>query len=219
MELAPRATWVATGRAGRNLETVNHDSTGEATPFAGAVLTGGASSRMGTDKALLCVAGVPMALRVARAILAAGAKEVCAVGGDAASLAALGLRTVPDQAPLQGPLAGIIVALRSAAYDVVAVAACDMPWIEPSHVARLVTALGTRDAVLSAAHDQVQPLLSVWRRALCTQLDEAFRAGERSPRRALDGLNYAVVNLEAGPWSVDLDTPEEFEGATGERDG
>lgn len=158
-----------------------------------------------------------MVLRVARAMFGAGAKEVCAVGGDAESLDTFGLRTVPDEAPHQGPLAGIITALRSAAYDVVVVAACDMPWIEPSHVARLVTALGSRDAVVSAANDQVQPLLSVWRRASCALLDDALRGGERSPRRALEGLNYSVVNLEAGPWSVDLDTPEEFEGATGKR--
>ena len=170
---------------------------------------------MGTDKALLRVEDVPMALRVAHAILGAGAKEVCAVGGDAESLATLALRFVPDEALHQGPLAGIIAALRSAAFDVVVVAACDMPWIEPSHVARLVTALGSRDAVMSAANDQVQPLFSVWRRASCAQLDDAFRGGERSPRRAIEPLDYAVVSLEAGPWSVDLDTPEDFEGATG----
>lgn len=210
-----RVQQVATGQVHRNLDSVNPNSIREDTPFVGAILTGGASSRMGTDKALLRVEGVPMALRVAHAILGAGAKEVCAVGGDAESLAALGLRTVPDEAPHQGPLAGIIAALHSAPYDVVVVAACDMPWIESSHVARLVTALSTRDAVLSAAHDQVQPLFSVWRRASCAQLDDAFRAGERSPRRALERLDYAVVNLDAGLWSVDLDTPEDFDGAIG----
>ncbi len=198
----------------RNLESVSRHSIPENTSFVGAVLTGGASSRMGTDKALLCVEGVPMVLRVARAILGAGAKDVCAVGGDAASLEALALRFVPDEALHQGPLAGIIGALRGAAHDVVVVAACDMPWIESGHVAQLVTALGTRDAVMSASNDQVQPLFSVWRRASCAQLEDAFRGGERSPRRAVEGLDYAIVNLHAGPWSVDLDTPDDFVGVT-----
>ena len=50
--------------------------------FAGAVLTGGRSSRMGRDKATLPVDGVPMAARVADALRRAGAEPVLAVGGD-----------------------------------------------------------------------------------------------------------------------------------------
>ena len=54
--------------------------------FAGVVLTGGASRRMGRDKALLPVDGVPMAVRVATAMIAAGAHPVVALGGDADGL-------------------------------------------------------------------------------------------------------------------------------------
>ena len=50
--------------------------------FAGAVLTGGLSARMGRDKALLRVDGVPMAVRVATALRAGGADPVAAIGGD-----------------------------------------------------------------------------------------------------------------------------------------
>ena len=57
--------------------------------FAGAVLTGGRSSRMGQDKATLPVDGVPMAARVAGALRRAGAEPVLAVGGDQTALEAL----------------------------------------------------------------------------------------------------------------------------------
>ncbi|HJR26495.1 MAG TPA: NTP transferase domain-containing protein, partial [Acidimicrobiales bacterium] len=44
-------------------------------PFTGVVLCGGRSTRMGRDKALLELHGVPMARRVADALTAAGAAE------------------------------------------------------------------------------------------------------------------------------------------------
>ena len=44
--------------------------------FAGAVLCGGASRRMGSDKALLGVEGRAMAVRVAGALAAAGGRPV-----------------------------------------------------------------------------------------------------------------------------------------------
>ncbi|HEX3090596.1 MAG TPA: NTP transferase domain-containing protein, partial [Ilumatobacteraceae bacterium] len=57
----------------------------------GAVLCGGASRRMGSDKATMQVAGVAMARRVADALTAAGCARVFAIGGEAADLTGLGL--------------------------------------------------------------------------------------------------------------------------------
>ena len=49
--------------------------------FTVAILVGGDSSRMGTDKALYEVDGSAMAIRVAAAATAAGANEVLLIGG------------------------------------------------------------------------------------------------------------------------------------------
>lgn len=82
--------------------------------FAGAVLCGGASRRMGRDKALISLEGRALAVRVAEAVAAAGASGVVAVGGDLDGLRAAGLAAVPDRdGPGAGPLAGIVTALTS----------------------------------------------------------------------------------------------------------
>ena len=56
----------------------------------GAVLCGGASRRMGRDKALIAVDGVLMAERVAQALTVGGCGEVVFVGGNAEALAVAG---------------------------------------------------------------------------------------------------------------------------------
>jgi len=175
--------------------------------FVGAVLTGGYASRMGCDKALFEVQGVPMATRVARAMLAAGAKNVSCIGGDAGALSALGLNVISDQMPHEGPLAGIIAALRAASEDIVVVTACDMPWICEEHVVGLVNKMDTFEVVASVADGQVQPLHAVWSRTSLEKLEEAFQLGERSALRAIRNLNYSTVDFGAGSWSIDLDTP------------
>ncbi|HEX2785027.1 MAG TPA: NTP transferase domain-containing protein, partial [Ilumatobacteraceae bacterium] len=63
----------------------------------GAVLCGGASRRMGVDKATLRIQGVAMARRVADVLLAAGCALVIAVGGDSVELRRLGLDGVADE--------------------------------------------------------------------------------------------------------------------------
>jgi molybdopterin-guanine dinucleotide biosynthesis protein A len=67
---------------------------------------------MGRDKAFVVVDGEPMVVRVARALRGAGADEVVAVGGDEARLSALGLAHLPDDHPGEGPLGGVLTALR-----------------------------------------------------------------------------------------------------------
>src|SRR5687768_5401850 len=106
--------------------TAGRSELAERPPFAGAVLTGGASRRMGADKALVEGDGLAMARRAADALWAAGATEVMAVGGDAQALGRLSLEVVRDLHPGEGPLGGILTALAATDEDVVVVLACDL---------------------------------------------------------------------------------------------
>src|SRR4029078_6965520 len=90
--------------------------------FTGAVLCGGRSSRMGTDKAQIRIDGVPMAIRVGGCLLEAGADRILAIGAATTPLGQVG---VPDRWPGEGPVGGVITALGVAGTDV-AVLACDL---------------------------------------------------------------------------------------------
>ncbi len=165
--------------------------------FAGAVLTGGASRRMGpgVDKALLAVGGVPLAVRLAGVLTAAGAARVVAIGGDGPRLRALGLDWRPDRDPGEGPLGGLLTALAESPEPVTVVVATDLPELTPAVVGALVAALGADDAtdVALARTDRLEPLCGAWRRRARPALERAYAAGERAVHAALAELVRAEV--------------------------
>ena len=175
--------------------------------FAGVVLTGGASSRMGTDKAFIEIDGRPLALRVADSLAAAGASDVFAVGGDLDRLRALGLDARPDRVAGQGPLAGIVTALEHTDAELIVVAACDLVGITPAAVRELLDALtDDADAVIPRS-DRLEPLMAAYRSRCLDHLRNELDEGERAPHRAVEGLAVVQVRLQHGEALRDADTP------------
>ena len=160
----------------------------------GAVLCGGASRRMGTDKAVVEVDGVAMARRVAGALLAAGCRPVVAIGGDRAALERLGFEVIDDGYPGAGPLGGILTALVTGAPAVVV--GCDLPMLSSATITRLIEALEGHDVAM-ARTDRVEPLCAVWSPGAGQVLHARFEGGERAVHRAIDGLDIAWVDVPA----------------------
>jgi molybdopterin-guanine dinucleotide biosynthesis protein A len=184
------------------------------TRAAAAVLTGGASRRMGTDKATLRVEGVAMARRVADAALAAGAHPVVAVGGDVDGLAAAGLDVVPDRWPGEGPLGGLLSAAGHLAGRHLLVLACDLPMLDAATV-QLVLDAPAADVAL-AVGDRPEPLCSRWSPNALAAADAAFAAGARSMHEALSAVvaaGGAVVEVVVdGAVLRNVNTPDDLPG-------
>jgi len=150
---------------------------------------------MGRDKALIRWDGVPMAVRVAAALDAAGCRPVFAVGGDAASLEALGLEVVPDGFPGEGPLGGVITALGAAGGRPVMVVACDLPQLSPPTVAAVLAALRSDVDVAVAVTPRWEPLCAAWSAGALPALRAAFDAGDRDLRGRIATLRRSEVAI------------------------
>jgi molybdopterin-guanine dinucleotide biosynthesis protein A len=102
------------------------------------ILTGGAASRMGVDKAHLLWLGARAVDRVAGIARAAGAQVLVSVGpGD------YGLRHVMEEQPLGGPVGGVLAgvrALRDLGCDRALVLAVDAPTIRAGDLQWLLAA-------------------------------------------------------------------------------
>ncbi|HJT70124.1 MAG TPA: molybdenum cofactor guanylyltransferase, partial [Terriglobales bacterium] len=94
--------------------------------IAAFVLSGGKSSRMGSDKALLELGGKSL---IARAVeLASKMSRDVAIVGDPQKLAGFG-RVITDVFPDRGPLGGIHAALSQSSADLNLILAVDLPFL------------------------------------------------------------------------------------------
>lgn len=166
--------------------------------WAGAVLTGGASVRMGRDKSAIEIGGAAMADRVVAALRGAGADDVVRIGGPSGDIA--------DDHPGEGPLAGVLAALAWSTASIVVVAPCDLLAPDASAFARLAASAGDALAAVPALD---RPLPIALRAEAAAPLAAAFAAGERSLRRAVAALPVVVVEVPDGALA-DADEPRDL---------
>jgi molybdopterin-guanine dinucleotide biosynthesis protein A len=178
---------------------------------AGWVLAGGRSSRMGTDKALVEIGGVPLVLLVAGQV--AKVCESVSLVGDPARYGSWGLRVVPDAFPGQGPLAGIEAALGATSAELNLVVACDMPALHPDTFEALFADLGDDDIALPQYADgRLEPLCAVYRRRCHPAVRQALEAGVRKVTDAfleLESHGFALryVRVANHDTFANLNTP------------
>ena len=123
----------------------------------GVVLAGGASRRMGRDKALLVIGGESLAQSAARR-LAAVCPEVLLADAGRALLP--DLRSVPD-GPGRGPAAGILGAAAACPGRPLLVLACDLPRVPVQLLARLSRPPGA-DWVVPRRESGLEPLCALY---------------------------------------------------------
>ncbi|HEX2283198.1 MAG TPA: molybdenum cofactor guanylyltransferase [Thermomicrobiales bacterium] len=103
---------------------------GSSAPLSAAALAGGASRRMGSDKALLSLVpgGEPL-LGIVLEQLAHVSDDLLVVANNQERYAPFGARVVPDLHPEVGALGGIHAAIARSAHEHCLVVACDMPFL------------------------------------------------------------------------------------------
>jgi molybdopterin-guanine dinucleotide biosynthesis protein A len=187
---------------------------------AGAVLAGGASRRMGRDKATLEVGGRPLACRALAAVatVACPVVLVAPAGHPAGVLGARGIPGCPvglvrDRGA--GPLAALAAAFAALDAAHVLVAAGDHPDLRVELLAELVARRHAAAAVACRRGGHLEPLVAVYERAPALA---AVDAAAGSPRGLLAALGAQVLEEPAwrrfdpdGASFVDLDDPADLE--------
>jgi molybdopterin-guanine dinucleotide biosynthesis protein A len=194
--------------------------------IAGLILAGGESSRMGVDKGLLEIAGVPMIVRAARLVESTvGAPAV--VVGTPEKYRGLGLRAIADDWPGCGPLGGIATALRASEADWNLIVACDLPYLTRQWLEYLLQRARDSDAEavvpmnLTPANKRgAEPLCAVYHKGCEPSIRREL---ERGVRKVTDGLaELRVEMIEPAKWKgfdsagllfKNVNTPTDYEEA------
>lgn len=187
----------------------------------GFILAGGASSRMGADKAHLRLGGRTLVARAAD-VLGAVAQGVSVVSSKP-NAGAFGLPVVPDVFRGLGALGGLHAALARASREWAAVLSCDLPFATGALLERLASFRGhALDAVAPLQEDgRPQPLCALYAPARCLPVaEELIRDGELRPRALLSRVRTRWVAWDelkdldgSARFFLNLNTPADYDRA------
>jgi molybdopterin-guanine dinucleotide biosynthesis protein A len=145
--------------------------------MAGFVLTGGRSSRMGRDKALLPIEGSLMVERTAEVVCAAaGSVTLIGAPGRYARLGLPVLSDLVEDGP-GGPIFGLHTALKTTCADWNLLVACDMPGLTAGFLSDLLAAakqLGC-DCLVPKTDSGLHPLCAVYHRRTARTVEFAVQ--------------------------------------------
>ena len=167
---------------------------------AGAIiLSGGKSSRMGTNKALLKIHEKTNIERI-KDELKHVFDDIILVTNDPETYQFLNIKMVPDWYPGSGPLAGIHAGLEASDYEENFVVACDMPFVSSELATNLVKALKHHDAVVPVFEGRQQPLFAAYQKRAAqearTCIDESsFRMKQLLDRLDVNYLSESELKL------------------------
>jgi molybdopterin-guanine dinucleotide biosynthesis protein A len=171
----------------------------QAKDFAGFVLAGGRSSRMGRDKATLEIDGVTMIQRAVDLVRSLGL-EVAIVGGPRDIRPVPDAQVISDDWPGAGPLGAIATALRDTLARWNLVVACDMPYLTREWLEFLLRRAreSPADAVVPTNVGGAEPLCAMYQK----RAEVAIRGAlEEGVRKVTDGLaRLRVDSIEREEW-------------------
>jgi molybdopterin-guanine dinucleotide biosynthesis protein A len=175
------------------------DPTGVArSPFGAIILAGGRSSRLGFDKALLKVNGVPLVQWLPGRL--AEFFSAVAVVVDRPQRYATPWPQVTDTLPNHGPLAGIAAGLQATTAPASFVCACDMPLLHPALLRLLCSLLAGHDLVIPQRDGRLEPLCAVYAASCLPVIQRLLRQG-RLRANGVAGEVHARI-LQESEWQV-----------------
>ncbi|MCU1263411.1 MAG: molybdenum cofactor guanylyltransferase [Bryobacterales bacterium] len=166
----------------------DHLNRGVGIDWAGFVLTGGKSTRMGQNKAFLSYSGRTLLERISEAVAAAAGSATLV--GDPGIYGQFGLPVLRDRFPESGPLAGIEAALGSTTAEWNLIVAVDMPGVSAEFLSALCQAAGETDCLVPTTLDgRKHPLCAGYHRRCLEPVRAALLRGERKVTAVVESLN------------------------------
>ncbi|MEM1619370.1 MAG: molybdenum cofactor guanylyltransferase [Fervidicoccaceae archaeon] len=150
----------------------------------GVILAGGRSRRFGSNKLLREVGGEPMVVRVARALVEAGAEEVVVstrreLASSLASVLPRALLVLDREEECRGPARGLLAVFDEIEADAYLIAPGDAPWLAAGPLSALASLAASRGAEAASplwAGGALEPLIAYAERRAAERFSALARA-------------------------------------------
>ena len=185
----------------------------ELSEVTGVILCGGASRRMGRDKALIELDGRRLIDTAVEALAEVAGRTVLASGSEA-RYAELGLDRVLDTGPGAGPLRGLLAGLEAAETPWIVALASDMPRVDGGLLRALLetASAGGLEACLARSAKGAEPLCAVYHRRCAAAVRRALERGERKLVSFHGDVAVGYLDLgERADRARSLNTPAQLE--------
>jgi molybdopterin-guanine dinucleotide biosynthesis protein A len=181
-----------------------------------AILAGGKSSRMGTDKSFALFQGRPM-IEIVQGGVAGLGDETILITNKPAEYAHLALPMFGDVYPDHGSLGGIFTALYSARYAYTLMVACDMPWLNRPLLEYMLALRQTADIVVPRWEQYPEPLHAIYHKNCLPAIEENLKAGRLKITSFFGRVSVRFVEREEierydknGRSFANINTPQEL---------
>ncbi len=187
-------------------------------PIGAFLLAGGASSRMGRDKALIPFRGNPLLVHLAE-ILKSVSVDFHVIAPPQ-RYESFGYPILPDLRENCGPMAAIETALSHSPHPWNFIVACDMPLLTSDWLMTLSNAAfdsTQTDCVLSApAPDSPNPLAAIWNQTALPTVRNSLDEGNFRVRSLLSSLKTKILIPPDLQILANWNRPEDISGTLGE---
>ena len=186
-------------------------------PLFGLVLAGGASTRMGRDKAALAYHGrsqLEWTFDLVSQLCTATFVSVRPDQRDEPTRA--GFPQIVDSQPGIGPIAGICAALQQHPKVAWLIVACDLPFITREVLTNLMERRDSQSVATAyrSSHDGLpEPLCAIWEPAAREGLLAHLAGGKQCPRKFLINANTRLLDLPDARALDNINTSDEFQDA------
>jgi len=162
-------------------------------PVSGAILAGGKSLRMGTQKALVVWNNKPLVQWVFESM-----QEVCSevlIIANEGDFSFLNARVYPDNLTGNGPAGGIESALSHASTNSILISSCDTPNLDSRLFRHLIDHHGDFDISICGHDGTDEPLIGLFNRSVRDVFRSSILSGNNRPPRIIRQTRWQAVEI------------------------
>ncbi len=187
--------------------------------FSVAILAGGKSRRMGSDKSQLILQGETLVARVTRR-LAVLSDDLILVTNAPEPFASLGARQTGDMLPGGGALSGLHAGLTVARYECALVVGCDMPFLNLDLLRYMASLAPGHAAVVPRWRGELEPLHAFYSRECLPMIEPMLTHGNERITKLYEQVSTRYVEPDEiahfdpeGLSFFNVNSPEDWERA------
>ena len=165
------------------------------------ILAGGEGKRIGGNKPSRMLGGVSLLDRAVAYATSVSKLSAVAVR-EASQAGTIRIPVIQDDALIDGPLGGLVAALRFAGdegADAALTIAADMPLLPPDLADRLVGALGRTRAAIACSGGYQHPVCGLWSTEALDAVADYLASGRRSLKGCAELIGYVAVEWPTEP--------------------